>query len=227
MIGNSNELPQTQTTSSECPDCFDSGFYIVEGKGAKPCACRLAMAEERQLAKIPERFRSLRLETMKPDPSLHLKQQVALEALRGDPESSWILAGDFRTGKSAFMWALYAAAVERRTHTVACTLTELLDEYKVTFTDPEKKPRLTSVELRQGTRYSIFLDDIDKARPTEYTAEQFFDLVNTVYEHKHQLVVTTNLSTDELQKHFDRADLRFGGAIVRRLVDSSKMITLF
>ena len=71
------------------------------------------------------------------------------------------------------------------------------------------------------------IDDIDKARPTEYAAEQFFEILNAIYEYQHQLVVTTNLRVKELADHFDRADERFGGAIVRRLTENAKIYEMF
>jgi DNA replication protein DnaC len=155
--------------------------------------------------------------------------------IRANPHRSYFLGGTFGTGKSLIMWALYRHAVSTdMPGIVVCTLTELLNEFKafiqasIERRDDKKYPRIAAETLRQNhTRYAIFLDDIDKAKPTEYAAEQLFELVDAVYAFQHQLVVTTNLSVNRLVKHFERADDRYGGAIVRRITDGAKICEMF
>lgn len=177
-----------------------------------------------RLSKIPPKFADVRLADIRPRSG----QGEIVALAKADPLQSFVLAGKFGTGKSMLMWALYREAVEREVpRLVTCTLAELLNEYRQ-FINGAHPPRLNAEELRQThTRYSIFLDDIDKARPTEYAAEQFFEIVNAIYEYGHQVVTTTNLRIGELVDHFDRADARFGGAIVRRLVDDAKVVEMF
>lgn len=161
-------------------------------------------------------------------------QAEVIPFVKANPEHSYLLAGKFGCGKSMMMWLLYRHAIKQTSRKVViCTLAELLQEFRAFIQssvnhETPKMPRLCAAELRQNeTPYSIFIDDIDKARPTEYAAEQFFEIVNAIYEFKHQLVVTTNLRVRELSDHFDRADERFGGAIVRRLVDNAKVYEMF
>lgn len=131
------------------------------------------------------------------------------------------------------MWALYREAVMNDRKVIACTLTELLDEFKRFIqlsmaNQPLVYPRLSAGDLKQNhTTYSIFFDDIDKARPTEYAMEQLFELANAIYDYGHQIVVTTNLSLTKLIEHFERADERFGGAICRRLVNNGMICEMF
>lgn len=173
----------------------------------------------------------MRLDSITPKNDM---QKRVLTSMRENPESSFFLAGTFGCGKSLMMWMLYRHVVlMAETRVVATTLTALLNEYKALMqasrndSDPVL-PCLNAEELRQNKqRYSIFLDDIDKARPTEYAAEQFFEIVNAIYDFRHQIVVTTNLGMQALTEHFNRADPRYGGAIVRRLVDNAKVVEMF
>ena len=97
-----------------------------------------------------------------------------------------------------------------------------------TFDNPEFLPRINAHELRRnGPKYSLFLDDIDKTRPTEYVGEQVFELTDAIYAFQHQIVATTNLSVPKLIEHFERADERYGGAIVRRLLEVAEVVELF
>jgi DNA replication protein DnaC len=166
-------------------------------------------------------------------PAKHTKQDGIIGAMRSKPDRSYFLAGIPGTGKSLMMWSLYRYAVETgTTKVVACTLSELLDEYRA-FIRASKAdqgpiyPRLNADELRQAdTRYSIFLDDIDKANPTDYVAEQVFNIVNAVYEYGHQLVVTTNKPIRALIDHYDRSDSR-GEPIVRRMTENATIVEMF
>lgn len=207
---------------------------IVDGHGARFCQCRLAKIRADRLAKIPPKFAKFHLSTLEPMPGCHPEQTTLIPFIKANPESSYLLAGRFGSGKSLMMWMLYRNAIKQTPRKVViCTLAELLTEFRafIQSSKNDETPKLPSVcaaELRQSdTPYSIFLDDIDKARPTEYAAEQFFEIVNAIYEFQHQLVVTTNLRIRELSDHFDRADERFGGAIVRRLVDNAKVVEMF
>jgi DNA replication protein DnaC len=69
--------------------------------------------------------------------------------------------------------------------------------------------RQDALDVLSG-RTALVLDDIDKARPSQYAAEQLFCAIDTRVTHGAQLLVTTNLELDEL------AD-RYGPAIVSRL----------
>lgn len=207
---------------------------IVPGRGARPCECRLKRIRDARLAKIPPKFADVTLADLRPLENIHPMQADALPFIQANPLQSYVIAGRFGTGKSMLMWALYKNAVENNAQRiVACTLSELITEYRAFIQasmagETPKYPRLNAEELRQDSvRYSIFFDDIDKARPTEYTAEQFFEIVDAIYNFRHQLVVTTNLSVSRLVDHFDRADERFGGSIVRRLVDGAKILEMF
>lgn len=207
---------------------------MIDGKGAQVCECRLKEIRARQLSAIPEEFADIELSRLTADPSRHPKQAAILDALRKDPNGNFVFSGRFGSGKSMFMWALYRHALENtRNRVIVCTLAELLTEYR-NFIQASKAgddpvwPRLQAADLRQkGIKYTVFLDDIDKARPTEYLAEITFEICDAINTYRHQIVATTNLSISKLRDHFNRADERFGGAIVRRLVDNSQIVEMF
>jgi len=207
---------------------------VVPGRGARACECLTSSIRQYLLGRIPERFAGCSLAAFEPDARRHPMQAEILEALRANPGANYFLSGSFGTGKTQFLWMLYRQAVEgRERHPLAYTLIGLLNEYRSAFDTAERRteparPKLTADVLRNAsTKYAVFLDDIDKARPTEYVAEQVFDLLDASDDHGHQLVVTTNLPAVELIDHFERADERYGGAIVRRLLTNSTKFEMF
>lgn len=206
---------------------------IVPGKGARACECRLKKERERLIGKIPPQFAWSNLETLTPQTDKHDKQARFIEIIRDDPTASFFFAGRPGTGKSLLMWTLYRHVVETGTNrVVACTMSTLLDEYRDVIRasmagEDAQIPRLSVADLRQKEKkFSIFLDDIDKANPTDYAAEQIFGLVNAVYEFQHQLVITTNLSPERLAAQYDRSFDR-GEPIVRRMMEGAKVLSFF
>lgn len=222
--------------SFDCDKCNDSGVVFFRQDGysfSRKCVCVVRRIQSQKLSVIPPAFKSANLENLQPDEKRHPKQPVLIDAIRGNPEGSYFLAGRFGTGKTYLMWALYRHAVLAGKRTVICTLSELIGEYKRFIQQSSsgqqlQYPRVGAEDLRQQhTRYSIFLDDVDKARPTEYVAEQLFELVDAIYAFGHQIVVTTNLTAAALAQHFERADERYGGAIVRRITEGATSAEMF
>jgi len=218
-----------------CPRCYGTGIESTE-RGARRCECRRAAILAARQATIPSRYRDSQLDALRPRPDLHPKQAAAIELLRALPRDSFVLCGSPGSGKTHLLWALYrrvAEDLDRRV--VAGSLSHLIEQYRETFRpqrDPDSPPPrpfvLPNDLAVNGNRWSLFLDDIDKPRMTEYVAEQVHALMDAVYNHKHQLVVTTNLRPDALRAHFARADERYGLAIVRRIIhEGSNLVELF
>lgn len=230
-------LPQPSYNCEICKDLerlyFEEESFGKVYKIGKDCVCKLEKIRRKKLSIIPEKFSTATIENIQPKTEIHPKQAEFIPVMKANPRSSFFLAGGYGKGKTYMMWALYRKAAMSDRKTVICSLTELLNEYRAFIqasSDEAKRkyPRISADELRQNhTKYSIFLDDIDKARPTEYAAEQFFELVDAVYAYGHQIVVTTNLSVENLVLHFGRADERFGGSIVRRLTDGAIICEMF
>ena len=222
----------------DCEICGDavSGMVTICENGyrfARPCRCRLEKVRRLKLALIPPAFAGISLDSVKPNSAKHPHQAATVAAIKAAPEANYFLSGRFGSGKTLLMWLLYRDAVMNDRRVVFATLSELLNEHRKFIRDsvagnPPTVPRICAEDLRQEhTKYAVFLDDIDKAKPTEYAAEQLFELSDAICAYRHQIVVTTNLTVSSLVKHFERADERFGGAIVRRIVENSKIIDLF
>ncbi len=243
MLENSEPI---QSSSADCEICGDSKILKVpDGTGvsksgkliqyfsAKPCECILLEKFQRQLLKVPEIFRAADLFKVKAQPHIHEAQSAAIEAMRMDSTRSFAFIGDFGTGKTHLFYCLhnYAAKTSRKVY--ASTLRGLIDNYQQTINrsragELNAMPEIRAVDLQQShTKYSIFLDDLDKAKPSEYVAEQLFELVDSAVNFKHQLCWTSNLTIDELGDHFKRADQRFGGAIVRRLQTATEVVEMW
>lgn len=232
MATNSNPKPMLVPTP-KCALCNDTGFTVETQNDyscVKECVCKRERKVVARVSKVPWKYRGANLATLKPDLSRHPAQGVIIGIMQANPTASFLFAGRNDSGKSHFLWSLYAHAIPSSRRVVACGLKQLLDEYKAVFNDQTKERlvTVTGADLRQNhTPYSIFIDEIDKVRPTEYAAEQFFEVVDAAYSFGHQIVATTNLHRDELVDHWATECPQYGVSIVRRLVDDKHFVEMF
>lgn len=223
----------------ECEKCRDTGMveemreeFGRKYAGMTRCRCRAEKIMRRALSVIPPKYSKVNLQSLKADSSRHAEQQRAIKLMRENPHANFAFCGSFGTGKTHLFWTLYEYRVRQSLKTYAGTLSDLLDAYRTAIQKSQQgefvRVPVSADDLSQDhTSFGLFLDDIDKARPSEYATEQLFNLINAAYNFNHQIVFTTNLSPTQLVAHFERADERFGGAIVRRLIDNTNLIEMF
>lgn len=203
---------------------MDTGWIVIEGQGAKRCECLASARRQRLLDRIPPEYRDFDLATIEPDETRHPKQAALLAAIRENPQTSLLLSGRVGCGKSLFGWLCYKAAIEQNRVAVALPLAELLLQFRRYETGGDTLPDITFESLRTDKRrYFLFLDEFDKARPSEFAGEQLYMLMDAIYTYRHQLVVTSNVDKDGLRQHWSRASEQYGASIMRRLLELENM----
>jgi DNA replication protein DnaC len=120
-----------------------------------------------------------------------------------------------------------------KTWTAAAALRELVQRRAVLWTSapllfaqlgaPRGGERHEAALELLTARTALVLDDLDKARPTDYGAEQLFLAVDTRVEHRKPLLVTTNLTLGELATRYPQP---YGEAIASRLAGYCEHVEL-
>jgi hypothetical protein len=207
-----------------CSRCFGTGF-VVSPKGARPCLCKQLRVARARLAQIPPRFGKPKLSRLSPLTARHPQQSEIIAAIKARPDQSYLFCGANGTGKTHFAWALFRHAIASGRRVVGCSVRELLEDYRQAAinSNPESfiesfKPRVLPEDLKvQGQRWTLLLDEFEKARPSEFAAEMLFALLDAAHSFEHQLIVTSNFAVDKLIAHWGRLDDVWGRSIVRRL----------
>lgn len=188
------------------------------------CLCVRRRLAKAQLAIIPPKFGSPRLRSLEPRADLHPSQASAIEFVKANPATSVLLTGRNGTGKTHIGWALYREALAVRRPVIACTVRDLLMEYRrVEVGVPEgetlKTPRVTAENLKKpGSKpWLLFIDEFEKVRPSEFNSEQLFALLDAATSFGHQLVITSNMNPGALGAHWGRIDEVWGNSIMTRL----------
>lgn len=209
--------------SNACPDgrCDGSGFLYDEGaRTARDCSCRprrIARRKARKLAGvIPRRYQGVSFDR---PPVTDMNQHVVREVRRyvdliddrlAEGRGMWF-QGDVGTGKTTLAMLISAEAL-RREHSVAIySLPRLLGLLRDSFDDGSESSlhelldRLAAVEL-------LHIDDVGAEQSSAWVLEQLYTIVNTRYEDRKAILVTTNLSDQELRE-------QIGERTVSRLIE--------
>jgi len=198
---------------------------VVGKTASENCLCVRRKLNRAQLAIIPPVFGMPRLMRLRPRVDLHPNQAAAIEIVQSNPNGSYLFTGNNGTGKSHLAWAIFRYVISKRRPAVACTVRDLLYEYRrVEVGVPEgeilKSPRVTAENLRKpGKSWLLFLDEFEKARPSEFASEQLFNLLDAAKSFGHQLVITSNFNPEKLRAHWGRIDEVWGNSIMTRLWD--------
>jgi DNA replication protein DnaC len=190
-----------------CPDgsCDGTGFlYDEEKRVAYPCTCRPGRIARRRTAavagRIPKAFRGVSFDR-EPLPSIQRRHPHVVREVRSYVDSLadrlaagrglWF-TGDFGTGKTTLAMLISRTAIEAN-HTVAIySLPRLLGMLRDTFRDnapyslEQLIDRLCSVEL-------LHIDDVGAEQTSAWVLEQLYAVINTRYEDRGAMVLTTNL----------------------------------
>jgi DNA replication protein DnaC len=208
---------------SGCPDgrCDGSGFLYDEGaRAARPCTCRprrIARRKARKLAGvIPRRYQGVSFDR---PPVTHMPLDV-VRAVRGyvgalaerlaEGRGIWF-SGDVGTGKTTLAMLISAEAL-RGGHSVAIySLPRLLGLLRDTF-DEESDASLGVLLERLAAVELLHIDDVGAEQSSPWVLEQLYTIVNSRYEDRRAVMITTNLPEDELRE-------QIGERTVSRLVE--------
>jgi DNA replication protein DnaC len=197
-----------------CPDgrCDGSGFlFDEERRRAYPCTCRAQRLARRRAAavagRIPKAFREVSWDR-EPLPSLQRTYPHVVRAVRlycdsiseglATGRGMWF-TGDFGTGKTTLAMLISKTAMEAD-HTVAIySLPRLLSMLRETFREDSEYSlsqlidKLCSVDL-------LHIDDVGAEQTSSWVLEQLYTVVNTRYEDKRSIILTTNLIAGERRR---------------------------
>lgn len=216
--------------SYNCRRCFDVGMCL-RNQGdvtvAEHCLCLRRKIAKAQLAQIPPVFGKPKLSRLRPRIDLHPKQDSIVEFVRYHPNDSYLFTGRNGIGKSHIAWTIYRHALAKRRPAIALTVRDLLSDFRRWEMEAAPEgwtPRITADQLRKpGKPWLIFLDEFEKARPSEFASEQLFHLLDAAKSFNHQLVVTSNMRAAELRTHWSRIDEVYGNSIMTRLNECNLM----
>jgi hypothetical protein len=211
--------------------------------------CYASLAE-----KISRHYAHIRLDKLDSSPLSALSPEVqrkTISMLQTEPDKSYFFFGPAKTSKTTFSIALYQNAIQRFVREnpdvtlgsdvpiwriSARTLLEQYHNYAISreeFTSDGKPKKVAPREVtrekieaaaRKGFKPRLFLEEIDKIKPTDFRLSSLFEVIDAIYECDGQLVMSTNLTPDGLVKFLGEV---YGHTIPRRVVEAGNLINFF
>lgn len=223
------------------------------------CSCEMVKEFTRAWSKTPEHFVDCNLTTLAPSPKSNLpmdRQQKVIDFLRENPTDSYLFVGDGGVRKThlsyALEWFALAKWAERvhtygglRVHTppvLRASVPALMEQHHAwamrsgeNHTVPVPDITVDKIKgiIAEGSRPTVVLDEIDKVgNVTPAKLKVLFELVETCYAAKGQLIATSNVDAETLRQQWskgqDEGASQMASVITRRCGDDegARTITL-
>jgi DNA replication protein DnaC len=141
-------------------------------------------------------------------------QAAAMDAIAANPTGSFFLWGHFGGGKTHLATAQYRELVKLERPCLFLSMWDLVTDLRRAEVE-EDYVSLARERSKFGPKnFHLFIDDLDKYKPTQFKTEVLFELFNDIYKRELHVTITSNESMQEL---FDAGVLHPG--IVRRIDD--------
>lgn len=196
------------------------------------CQCQseareLELAKEKQLQEQQRIARlkanglqdaSLRQFTFANDTGINPEMQKAHSYVEHWPEmkataTGLLLWGNVGTGKSFFAGCIANALLDQGVPVLMTNFSRILNALTGMFSDDRNK------YIDSLNHYSLLIiDDLGMERGTEYALEQVFNVIDARLRSNLPLIVTTNLTLDELKHPSDLAHERIYSRVLERCI---------
>lgn len=202
----------------DCPLCHGVGYLRRDLPLDDPnfgkleiCPCRQESVRDQIKARLFEfsnldELQHLTFETFQPTGRVGLgeQQQDSIErgfnaaAAYANSLQGWLLIqGPFGCGKTHLAAAIANKAVTEGTPTLFLTVPDLLDTLRYSYSSQDTSFEQRFEQVRQAPL--LILDDFGTQNATDWACEKLFQILNFRYINKLPMVITTNLSMQEIE----------------------------
>ena len=124
-----------------------------------------------------------------------------------------LLWGNVGTGKTFIAACIANALIEKGISVLMTNFSKILNQLSAMFNEDRNK------FIESFNRYSLLIiDDLGIERNSEFALEQVFNMIDSRYRSKKPLIITTNLTLDELKHPKDLAHARIYDRVLERCV---------
>ncbi len=203
---------QTGRARPVCTLCFGTGMEVLQGRGARRCACRQSDLRSKlfEAARIPKRYERCSFSNYQPaknNASQLCAFNQAFTLVREFPsiERGLLFAGPVGVGKTHLAVSVLRGLMEKGASGLFCEYGSLLKDIQDSYNSVS---RMTEGDVLATVHNAevLVLDELGASRPTDWALETMAHIIGRRYNDKKLTIFTTNyldqrrgLSEDTLQ----------------------------
>jgi len=227
-----NEQPKPEP----CPLCFDTGWQVVIGLGARQCECRERTKYSRLLtkARIPTRYANCSLDNYEPQGRPGSDEIISQAKAKMDcngfvreypnVDFGLLLVGECGLGKTHLAVGIIKAILSK-IH-ISCLfydfrdlLKEIQDSYNPSTSTSELKVLSPIYEAEL-----LVLDELGATKPTAWVQDTMTQIINRRYNNKKITIFTSNYLDTPSLNYGETLQERLGVRLRSRLYEMCKIV---
>jgi DNA replication protein DnaC len=218
-----------------CSVCGGSGFEVISGKGARPCACRKQDTKGKliEAARIPRRYDHCTLNNF-----YNVKGNTFIWRALGEAKR---LTDDYMTeGRNTGRGILFMGPVGvGKTHLAVSIIRKFVEDYGVQCLFYESGALLKEIQnsynpISQTSELKVLapiyeaevlvLDELGASKPTDWVRDTMMQIINTRYNDKKMTIFTTNYLDKRRKEAEETLEDRIGIRLRSRLYEMCKTV---
>lgn len=222
-----------------CETCSGTGWEFVEGRGVRPCHCRLPdrRSRMREASRIPHRYENCSFDNYHPQGNNFTADEVfrsqshalndAQKLAREYPvlDVGLLFMGPCGVGKTHLAVATIRALIDRGIHCLFYDFRDLLKEIQDSYNPVSKTTELQVLDPVYDAEVLV-LDELGAAKPTDWVRDTMTQIINTRYNDRKVTIFTSNYLDDPENPNEESLTDRVGVRLRSRLHEMCKVVRI-
>ncbi len=118
-------------------------------------------------------------------------------------DKSLFITGEVGTGKTVYLFSLIEHYIRQNKSVKYINFSEFLMKLKHSYSSKEDNPYDIEMDISTFDGW-LFIDDLGAERMTDWVGEIVYNIINYREQRELPLIITSNYSLNEIDKHIDR-----------------------
>lgn len=226
----SAEIIDDDSEDGVCPVCLGTGVEIIEGKGARACACRKRDLHSTLLARVrlPRRYSDCHFNNYEPrnrsqEIALRVSMQLAMEYPAVN--QGLLLSGTVGVGKTHLAVSILKALTERGFGCLFYEFGTLLKEIQDSYNSDTRTSELRVLSPVLEAEILV-LDELGASKPTDWVRDTMAHIINTRYNDQKLTIFTTNYLDERTNEREETLEDRIGVRLRSRLYEMCRTVVI-